>query len=68
MVLVYPAIFTQRKTNDFIFNFPDLDNEGILTGETLAEALDLAEDVASKWLINHLEEKKKLPTVSKLTK
>ena len=55
MKLVYPAIFTSEKgTPGYAVEFPDL--PGCFTcGDDLAEALFMAEDAASGWVLDELE-------------
>ena len=57
MKLIYPAIFTpyEDNVNGYAVEFPDL--PGCITGgDTLEEALGMAEDAASGWVLTELEE------------
>ena len=65
MKLVYPAIFTPYEDNSggYVVEFPDL--PGCVTGgDDMADALFMAEDAASGWVLTELEEGKKPPTAS----
>lgn len=59
MKYIYPAVFT--KDGDFyIVKFPDI--EGCYTqGETLSEAVEMAEDALCLMLYDYEEEGKKSP-------
>lgn len=56
MKLVYPAIFYEDKTtNTFTVVFPDL--PGCITqGDTIEEALEMAQDAASGWILTSIED------------
>lgn len=56
MKLVYPAIFYEDKTtNTYTVVFPDL--PGCITqGDTIEEALEMAEDAASGWILTSIED------------
>lgn len=65
MKLVYPAIFTpyEDNTGGYVVEFPDL--PGCVTGgDDMAEALFMAEDAASGWVLTELEEGKAAPPAS----
>ena len=65
MKLVYPAIFTPYEdgTGGYAVEFPDL--PGCVTGgDDMAEAIFLAEDAASGWILSELEEGNKIPKAS----
>lgn len=66
MKYIYPAIFT--KDGDFyIVKFPDI--EGCYTqGETLSEAVEMAEDALCLMLYDYEEEGKKIPEPSDIKK
>jgi len=67
MKLVYPAIFTPYEdgTGGYAVEFPDL--PGCVTGgDNMAEAIFMAEDAASGWVLTELEGGKKVPEVSRL--
>lgn len=62
MKLVYPACFYPNG-DGYTVIFPDL--PGCVTeGETLSQAMEMAEDAASGWLLDEIEENKKLPSPS----
>lgn len=65
MKLVYPAIFTPYEdgTGGYVVEFPDL--PGCVTGgDDMAEAIFMAEDAASGWVLSELEDGKKAPKAS----
>lgn len=65
MKLVYPAIFTpyEDKSGGYVVEFPDL--PGCVTeGDDMAEALFMAEDAASGWVLTELEDGKQAPEAS----
>lgn len=66
MKYIYPAVFT--KDGDFyIVKFPDI--EGCYTqGETLSEAVEMAEDALCLMLYDYEEEDKKIPEPSDIKK
>lgn len=62
MKLVYPAIFTPYEdgSGGYTVEFPDL--PGCVTeGDDLAEAMFMAEDAASGWVLTELEDGQKVP-------
>lgn len=64
MKLVYPAIFKQEDIGYSIV-VPDL--IGCCTqGDTLEEAIQMAEDAALGWLLTALEENEEIPKASKI--
>lgn len=67
MKLVYPAIFKPYEdgTEGYVVEFPDL--PGCVTGgDNLAEAIFMAEDAASGWILTELEEGKRVPKASEI--
>jgi predicted RNase H-like HicB family nuclease len=68
MKLVYPAIFTPYEdlSGGYAVEFPDL--PGCVTGgDDMAEAIFMAEDAASGWVLTELEEGNKIPKSSPST-
>jgi len=68
MKLVYPAVFIpcKDKSGEYAVEFPDL--HGCATGgEDLAEAIFMAIDAASGWLLTELEEGNTIPKASDMT-
>ena len=66
MKLVYPAVFTpyEDNTSGYSVEFPDL--PGCVTGgDDMAEALFMAEDAASGWVLTELEEGNKIPKATR---
>lgn len=66
MKLVYPACFYPLEENDgYCVVIPDL--KGCVTqGYSLAEAIEMAIDAASGWVLDELEDGKKAPIASLL--
>ena len=64
MKLVYPALFSPWDDGSgYTVEFPDL--PGCVTeGGTLADAIKLAEDAASGWVLGELEDGNAIPTAS----
>ncbi|MCD8344062.1 MAG: type II toxin-antitoxin system HicB family antitoxin [Oscillospiraceae bacterium] len=64
MKLVYPALFsTWEEGSGYTVEFPDL--PGCVTeGATLAEAIEMAEDAASGWVLGELEDGNPIPPAS----
>lgn len=65
MKLVYPAVFTpyEDKSGGYAVEFPDL--PGCVTGgDDMAEAIFMAEDAASGWVLTELEDGHKAPKAS----
>lgn len=67
MKLVYPAIFTPFSdgTGGYVVEFPDL--PGCVTeGYDMAEAVFMAEDAASGWVLTELEDGEGVPQATKI--
>lgn len=65
MKYVYPAIFTPAEEGGYLISFPDFPN--IHTdGDTLPEAMDMAEDALNLWLWDAEESKEDIPTPCKV--
>lgn len=65
--MVYPAIFTPYEDNSggYVVTFPDL--PGCVTGgDTIEEALYMAEDAASGWILDELEQGNVIPKASSI--
>lgn len=67
MKLVYPAIFTQFEGEDgYAVEFPDL--PGCVTeGQDLGDAIYMAVDAASGWVLTELEDGKEAPKASPIS-
>ena len=64
MKLVYPAIF-KKEDNGYSVVVPDL--MGCCTqGDTLEEAIEMAEDAALGWLLTTLEDNEEIPKSSNI--
>lgn len=64
MKLAYPALFSKWEEGDgYTVEFPDL--PGCVTeGATIAEAVEMAEDAASGWVLGELEDGNDIPAAS----
>lgn len=65
MKIIYPAVFMpyEDSQDGFAVVFPDL--PGCVTGgDTLAEAMEMAEDAASGWVLAELEDGHDIPKAS----
>lgn len=65
MKLVYPACFYTEENGQYSVVFPDLNNIATY-GNDLSDAIDMATDLASGWLLSMVEEKRVLPTPSNI--
>lgn len=66
MKLIYPAVFYPFSDNSggYTVEFPDL--PGCITeGRSLEEAFEMAEDAASGWVLDELEEGNEVPKASR---
>lgn len=65
MKLIYPACFYPEDDGGFSVTVPDL--KGCITqGDTLQEALQMAEDAALGWLLTSIEDGEELPKASNI--
>lgn len=63
MKLLYPAIFTPADEGGYTVMFPDL--PGCITeGDNLIEAIDMAGDAASGWILGEIEAGNTYPAAS----
>lgn len=63
MKLIYPACFYPCEEGGYTVVIPDL--PGCITeGDTLSEAVDMAIDAASGWLLDSVEENEQIPKAS----
>ena len=63
MKLIYPACFYPCEEGGYTVIFPDL--PGCITqGDTLTEAVDMAIDAASGWLLDEVENNRPIPEAS----
>ncbi|MCQ2514265.1 MAG: type II toxin-antitoxin system HicB family antitoxin [Ruminococcus sp.] len=60
MKLVYPAVFSQNENTGFTITFPDLPG-AVTSGNDIAEAIEMAIDCASGWVLDELEDGKIIP-------
>ena len=65
MKLVFPAVFSRLEQSEgYCVTFPDL--PGCVTqGNSLADAIDMAVDAASGWVLDELEDGKEVPKASR---
>ena len=59
-MLIYPAIFRKAIEGGYIVIFPDFENDGT-QGDTLNEALEMAQDYIGTWLYDDFIYGKELP-------
>lgn len=65
MKLVYPACFYTEEDGSYSVVVPDL--PGCITqGDSLADAIEMAVDAASGWILNSIENNEPIPTASKI--
>lgn len=63
---VYPAVFTPAEEGGYLVNFPDL--PGCFTdGDTVAEAIEMANDVLCLWLLMFEKNETPIPPATPLT-
>ena len=63
MKLVYPAVFSPCTEGGYTITFPDL--PGCFTeGDDLAEAMFMAQDAASGWILGEMEDGEEIPESS----
>ena len=67
--LVYPACFYAAEENEegYTVVFPDLPG-AVTEGDTLEEAIEMAIDCASGWILSSIEAGEEIPTPSKIKK
>ncbi len=64
---VYPAVFTEEKNGQFSVDFPDV--SGCFTGgNSLVNAMEMAEDALAMMLCYFEKKKRELPPVTPITK
>lgn len=65
MKLVYPACMYEESDGGYSVEVPDL--QGCCTqGNTLQEALEMAEDAALGWILTSIEDDEEIPKASKI--
>ena len=64
-MLVYPAIFHKASEGGFIVVFPDFEN-GATQGETLEEAMEMAQDYIGTYLYDDFINNNELPKASNI--
>ena len=65
MKLVYPACMYEEDDGSYSVEVPDL--KGCCTqGNTLQEALEMAQDAALGWILTSIEDDEKIPQASKI--
>lgn len=65
MKLIYPACFYPCEEGGYTVTFPDL--PGCVTeGDSLYEAVDMAIDAASGWLLDEAENNRSIPNASEI--
>ncbi len=65
MKLVYPACFYEQEDGGYSVDIPDL--LGCCTqGDTLVEAVEMAQDAALGWILTSIEDNEEIPSPSNL--
>lgn len=65
MKVIYPVLFYEEKEGNYSVFVPDLDNFSTC-GETLEEAMSMAEDLIAGIVLDKMEEENKIPQSSKI--
>lgn len=65
MKLIYPACFYPNEESGFTVEVPDLPG-CVSGGATLADAISMAQDAASGWVLDEMESGNTIPSASKL--
>lgn len=65
MKVIYPVLFYEEKENGYSVFVPDLQN-ATTCGETLEEAMNMAEDLIAGIVLDEMEEGNKIPKSSKI--
>lgn len=65
MKVIYPVLFYEEKDGGFSVFVPDLENNSTC-GDTLEEAMAMAEDLIAGIVLDEVEENKKIPKASKI--
>ena len=66
-MLIYPAIFHRTIEGGYIVVFPDF-NDGATEGQTLEQAMEMAEDYIGTYLYDDFIKGKDLPKASNINK
>lgn len=65
MKVIYPVLFYEEKEGGYSVFVPDLNNY-TTCGETLEEAMRMAEELIASLILDEMEEGSKIPTASKI--
>ena len=65
MKVIYPVLFYEEKDNKYSVFVPDLNNSSTC-GNTLEEAIVMAEDLIAGIILDEMEEGNKIPNSSKI--
>lgn len=65
MKVIYPVLFYEEQKGNYSVFVPDLDNSSTC-GETLEEAMSMAEDLIAGIVLDKMEEENKIPQSSKI--
>ena len=66
-MLIYPAIFHKAVEGGYVVVFPDF-NDGATEGQTLEQAMEMAEDYIGTYLYDDFVKGKDLPKASDINK
>ncbi len=65
MKVIYPVLFYEEKEGRYSVFVPDLQNN-TTCGDTLEEAMSMAEDLIAGIVLDEMEENNKIPQASKI--
>lgn len=65
MKVIYPVLFYEEKDGGYSVFVPDLQNNSTC-GDTLEEAMEMAEDLIAGIVLDEMEENDKIPPASKI--
>lgn len=65
MKVIYPVLFYEEQEGNYSVFVPDLDNASTC-GNTLEEAMNMAEDLIAGIVLDKMEEGKKIPKANKI--
>ena len=65
MKVIYPVLFYEEKEGNYSVFVPDLDNASTC-GNTLEEAMNMAEDLIAGIVLDKMEEGEKIPKANKI--
>ena len=67
MKVMYPVLFYEEKEGEYSVFVPDLNNASTC-GDTLEEAMEMAEDLIAGLVLDEMEEGNKIPSATRIEK